>query len=529
MRTKAPFSRRGFLVEATALGATTSILGFSSGCGDDESEPPEEEEQPEVESKLFPHGVASGDPLPDAVILWTRVTTEDGAPVEVAWSIATDPDLADEVQSGTFSTSADRDFTVKIDVTGLAAGTTYYYRFAVGEERSVRGRTRTAPAGSVERLRFAVLSCASFAHGYFHVYEAIAKEADLDLVVHLGDYIYEYADDDYGSVRTYDPPNEIVTLEDYRRRYAHYRRDASLKGAHRQHPFVVVWDDHESANNSAPEGAENHDPATEGSWQDRKTAAVRAYSEWMPIRDQADPLRVWRSFAMGDLVDLIMLDTRLWGRTTQATSADDPALEDEERTMLGLDQETWLTDQLRASKATWRLLGQQVMVGRLPQFLNVDQWDGYPAARDRLFDVIATEGVGDVVVLTGDIHSSWAMDLPRDPEGPDYNPATGAGSLAVEFVVPAVTSPGLGLQIGDALELENPWMKFVDTDRRGYVILDVTRERVQAAYSLFEAIDVEEPTEPSTFAAMATYAGTHHVVDDGTAATPREDAPELAP
>lgn len=520
--------RRLFLERSASL-AVLSLSGLTA-CGDDTGGGGEGggDPEPEPESPLFVHGVASGDPLPDAVILWTRVTTDGGGPVDVTWRVATDPALEDEVATGTVTTDASRDFTVKVDVTGLAAGTTYYYRFEVGDERSARGRTRTAPTGAVDRLRIGVVSCASYAHGYFHVYGAIAEQADLDLVVHLGDYIYEYADGEYGDVRTYDPPHEIVALDDYRRRYAHYRKDALLKAAHRQHPFVAVWDDHETANNSYPDGAENHDPSTEGAWADRKAAAIQAYAEWMPIRDQADPLQIWRSFRYGDLVDLLMLDTRLWGRSPQAPSNSDPSIEDEERTLLGDDQEAWLGEQLRTSTARWRLIGQQVMMGRLAQFLNVDQWDGYPAARQRFYDVVESEGVGDVVVLTGDIHSSWAMDLARDPEG-GYDPATGAGSIAVEFVVPAVTSPGLGLAIGDALEVENPWMKFVDTDRRGYVVLDVTPERVQAAYTLYDAIDVEEGVVASPAAAMSTYAGAPHLVDDVTAAPPRDDAPALAP
>jgi len=375
-------------------------------------------------------------------------------------------------------------------------------------------------------LRIALASCSSYAHGYFHVYQAIAEQPDIDLVLHLGDYVYEYADGDYGLLRAYEPANEIVTLEDYRIRYAQYRRDAALKAAHRQHPFVTVWDDHEFANDAWTGGAENHDPATEGDWVTRRDAAAKAYSEWMPIRDQGDPLKIWRSFAYGDLADLILLDTRLWGRTQQALDKDDPDLAADDRTLLGLDQEQWLGEQLRSSSARWRIIGQQLMMGQLPQFLNVDQWDGYPAARTRFYDAVEAEGVGDVVVLTGDIHSSWAMDLTRDPEN-GYDPATGAGSLAVEFVVPAVSSPGLGIDIGDALEIENPWMKFVDTERRGFVILDITPERVQAAYTLFDDVEMEEGATATFAAAMATYAGAPHVVDDGTAAPPRDDAPAL--
>ncbi len=537
----APLPRRRLLVQLGSVGAGLSLAGLGGGCGDDESAGAggggEGGAPPYVESALFPHGVASGDPLADAVILWTRVTVEGGGAADVEWVVATDSELRDVVTSGTFATGPERDFTVKVDATGLAPATTYFYRFSVGEERSNVGRTRTAPSGPTDRLRIATVSCASYAHGYFHVYRAIAAEADIDLVLHLGDYIYEYASFDspdpdansYGMVRAYEPQHEILTLADYRARYGQYRRDDDLKEAHRQHPFVAIWDDHELANNAFHDGAENHDPATEGEWLARRAAAAQAYAEWMPIRDQGDPLKIWRSFSYGDLVELVLLDTRIWGRDEQAVDGDDPIVEDETRTLLGDDQEAWLGERLRTSTARWKLLAQQVMVGQLPQFLNVDQWDGYPAARTRLLDAIEAQGIGDVVVLTGDIHSSWAMDLARDPDSTDYDPATGAGSLAVEFVVPAVTSPGLGLDVGDALETENPWMKFVDTNRRGFVVLDITADRVQAAYTLFDQIEDPVDATPSFAAAMATYIGTAHLVDDGAAAAPRDGAPELAP
>lgn len=534
----APRIPRRLVLQLGSASAAIPLLGVAA-CGDDTAGSGgggEGGAPPYVESPVFQHGIASGDPLADAVILWTRVTTEGGAPAEVSWVVATDAALKDVVASGTAEAGPERDFTVKVDATGLAPATTYFYRFSVGEERSNVGRTRTAPSGPTPRMRMAVASCASLAHGYFHAYRAIAEQADIDVVLHLGDYVYEYASFDspdpdantYGMVRAYEPQHEILTVADYRTRYAQYRRDADLKEAHRQHPFVTVWDDHESANNAFHDGAENHDEATEGAWADRRAAAAQVYSEWMPIRDQGDPLKIWRSYTYGDLVELVLLDTRLWGRTEQALSGDDPTLADEARTLLGDDQEAWLRERLGAP-AKWKLLAQQVMVGQLPQFLNVDQWDGYPVARTRLFDAIEAQGTGDVVVLTGDIHSSWAMDLTRDPEAGGYDPATGSGSLAVEFVVPAVTSPGLGFDIGDSLELDNPWMKFVDTDRRGFVVLDVTPERVQAAYTLFDEIETEEQPAIAITAAMATYAGAPYVVDDGTPAAPRDDAPDLAP
>jgi alkaline phosphatase D len=485
-------SRRELLSRASALGVTgIAPLGLAA-CDDEVVEP--------APRTVFLHGVASGDPLTDAVILWTRVTTPGGEPVEVAWEIATDPAMTNVVASGPVTAEAERDHTVKVDVDGLTAGTTYYYRFEALFESSPIGRTRTAPAGEVARLRIGVCSCASLAHGYFNVYRRLAARSDLDLVIHLGDYIYEYGDGEYGFARGYDPPHEVVTLEDYRRRYAHYRRDADLREVHRQHPFVAVWDDHESADNSWPGGAVNH-TSNEGAWADRLAGARQAYFEWMPVREQPDG-RLQRRISLGGLADLIMLDTRLWARDEQALDQEDPRLVDPERTLLGDDQEAWLAGELAASTARWKILGQQVMVAQLPQFLNTDQWDGYPAARERLFALLRDQR--DVVVLTGDIHASAANDLIEDPMSPDYDPATGVGSLAVEVVVPGVTSEGLPDAVADianTIKEQNRYMKLADVTRRGYALLDIDAERVQAAW--FYVDTIEQPSDNESFGGAA--------------------------
>ena len=329
------------------------------------------------------------------MILWTRVTGSADDPVDVFYEVAHDPLFTDRVAADYVQTDSSRDFTVKIDLEGLEANTTYYYRFfSLGIESPI-GRTKTA--GESERLRIGVASCASLAHGYFHGYARMAERADLDFVVHLGDYIYEYGNGEYGELRTYEPPTEIISLSDYRTRYAQYRREVQLQDCHRQHPMIVVWDDHETANNSYRDGAENHS-MDEGDWEQRKADAYQAFAEWLPIREGM-PGIIYRALPYSDLLHLIMLDTRIVGREVQVPSpdvADDPA-----RHLLGPQQEMWLEGQL-GQGGQWKLIGQQVMVaqlraGEIP--FNSDQWDGYPDAQQRFLDMIA--GVDDVVVITG--------------------------------------------------------------------------------------------------------------------------------
>lgn len=483
-----------------------------------------------VPSKVFQHGVASGDALDDRVILWTRVTTKETV-AQVQWLVATDRTLLNVVAQGEISTAATRDFTVKVDATGLSAGTTYYYQFALGGERSAIGRTKTTVTTGNERIRLAVVSCASYAHGYFHVYRLLAERRDLDGVIHLGDYIYEYGDDDYGSVRRYDPPHEIISLDDYRRRYAHYRKDLDLQEVHRQHVFFTVWDDHEFANNANPTSAQNHDEASEGSFADRKAAAFQAYSEWMPIR-APDPSKIFRAFRFGDNAELFLCDTRMWGRSPQLLNAEDPLANDPQRTLLGSDQEAWLFEGIRNSKARFKLVGQQVMMASLPlaSLRNTDQWQGYIPARNRFLDLCQEDKNTGVVVLTGDIHTSWAADLV--PEGASYDAATGTGSVAVEWVVPGVSSPGLGellAGLGPEIEMKHPHFKLVDITRRGYLVLDIDATRAQAAYHHVD--QVEDPALASEVmaGAFSLRSGERHLNIDPEEAPERHDAPSLAP
>ena len=447
---------------------------------------------------LFTHGVASGDPLSDAVILWTRVSPDASAPVDVFYEVALDAAFTRRIAAGNFTTSDARDYTVKVDVSGLYPGLSYFYRFKALGVTSQVGRTRTAPVGGSRHLRFAMMSCSSLAHGYFHAYRRVAERADLDAVIHLGDYIYEYATGEYGTVRPYEPAHEIVSLADYRMRYAQNRRDADLAEVHRQHPFIAVWDDHETANDSYVGGAENHQPE-EGSFEARKAAAAQAYAEWMPYREQVGG-KIYRAFSYGDLLELFMLDTRIEGRDAPL---DDIDSETPERRLLGDAQEAWLRERLTSSTARFKLVGQQVMfaqlgLGAAHTPLNLDQWDGYPSARARFLDMIEQDDIANVVILTGDIHSSWVMDVARDPYGA-YDPETGEGSLMVEFVTPGVTSPGLPAAsaevIVNAAKMDNPHIKYANFSERGYVVLDITQARVQADYYHLDGIALDSGTE----------------------------------
>ncbi|MCH8180532.1 MAG: alkaline phosphatase D family protein [Proteobacteria bacterium] len=491
---------------------------------------------------VFQHGVASGDPLQDRVILWTRVTPRpESAPdasdnreedreahdvrhdgdqdddrrngkVMVHFVVALDPQFKRLVTRGHVKTGAERDHTVKVDVSGLRPDTTYYYQFSALGASSAIGRTKTLPRGEAQHLRMAVVSCSNFAYGHFNAYRQIAQRADLDMVVHLGDYIYEYGNGQYGDVRPCEPAHEIVTLADYRQRHAQYKADADSQAMHRQHPLIAIWDDHETANNAWKDGAENHQNATEGAWPERVQAALQAYYEWMPVRvtNPANLRRNNRAFAFGNLVDLIMLEERLGGRSQQLEGSiptplgmgfmQTGAFADPSRQLLGSDEEAWLFDKLRTSTAKWKVLGQGVMFAQLKLkgapnalgggvFFNSDQWDGYQPARNRVYDVIkgANGGkpVNNVVVLTGDIHSAWAADLTQDPNNPEpslggYNPLTGEGSLAVEFVGTSVTSPGVSDPTGavaNSLKPANPHFKHIDLDKRGYMLIDATPQR----------------------------------------------------
>jgi len=500
----------------------------------------------------FVHGVASGDPLPERVLLWTRITRDANAPesVAVVWSVAKDAQFRDIVDGGVVTTNADVDYTVKVDASGLKPGTTYYYRFhALGYDSPV-GRSKTAPKKDPERLRFAFVSCSNLPYGFFNAYAAIAQRADLDAVLHLGDYIYEYGNGTFGDGtaigRVPEPNAEILDLAGYRTRHAQYKRDPDLQEVHRQHPFIAVWDDHEVSNDAWRLGAENHQP-DEGDFAARKAAAIRAYFEWMPVRGERrdDSGKIYRSFRFGKLLDLIMLDTRSIGRDQQvADPCNAPAIVDPNRQLLGDPQERWFFSQLEGSLARgtrWRLIGQQVMFGQLINVLapgacifNPDQWDGYAVARARVLAELAAKQIGNVVILTGDIHSSWGMDIASNPfDATAYDPTSGQGSLAVEFVTPAVTSPGIddpvqAAQFAYVLQATHPHIKFVELNRRGYALLDVTSERMQCEW--YQVATLAERNASETFAkALLVNSGENHLRPAPGQTTPVSPAPALAP
>lgn len=445
----------------------------------------------------FAHGVASGDPLPDAVMIWTRVSPRAGTDpraVVVRWRVTTDGPRPTVVRSGTVTTSDQRDFTVKVDVRGLQPGRTYTYGFDAEGQTSVIGRTRTLPAAP-SRARLAAVSCANFEGGYFNVYAALAARTDLDAILHLGDYIYEFRAGYYGDPRlgrTPDPLHEAITLQDYRRRYAGYRLDPDLQEVHRVHPFIAVWDDHELADNAWSGGALGHDPALrEGNWGIRRAAAATAYREWLPVRDvPGEAFRLYRSFRLGQLATIAMLDTRS-ARSVQVESTDTAGLARASRRMLGIAQEQWLYNTIKTGAqegVVWSLIGQQVMFSPLTppgRFVQMpDSWDGYQAERGRVRDFFAS--TKNCVLLGGDMHSSWAFDVPPNPWS-GYTADTGAGSVAVEFITPAISSAGYFTEaqirtLVPGLIASLPHLKYLEGSTRGYLLLDLTRERLQASF-----------------------------------------------
>lgn len=372
-------SRRELIQKSLfGFGALSLPVAFT-GCNDGS-----DEEGSETQAD-FLHGVASGDPLQDKVILWTRLTPVDlNARLRVTWEIAVDDQFKQNLKTGTVQTTKTDDFTVKVDATGLQAGTTYCYRFRFGSKVSPVGQTKTLPV-TTNKVSFAVCSCSNYPAGYFYVYREMAKQ-NVDVVIHLGDYIYEYGSDGYatedaaklGRTLPSDNNKEIIKLDDYRKRYALYRQDKDLQAVHQRHPFIVIWDDHELANDTWRDGAENHQD-NEGSFSDRKLAALQAYFEWMPIRpvSNTDHLNIYRQFNFGSLVQLTMLDTRIIARDKQLEYKDyitssgldaqkfQADLTDPKRTLMGYTQRDWLVDKLKQSIATWNVIGQQVLMSKM--------------------------------------------------------------------------------------------------------------------------------------------------------------------
>jgi len=574
---KPGLSRRHFLQGSAALIAVPLLdaCGNSSGLQGSSLAPgnpvpsPSPVPAPAVvapQAAAFLHGVASGDPLSDRVILWTRVTPDANAVaaggfVKVDYVISLATNLAAPVKAGSFITGPARDYTVKVDPAGLASYTSYYYQFSITLAdgmviRSPIGRTKTAPkAGEADRLRFVSASCQNMTYGYFNSHAAIALKRDIDAMIFLGDYIYETGGASQIEGRSPIPAKEITTLEDYRLRHGQYKSDPDLQACHRQIPWICVWDDHETTNNSYRAGADNHTPGDEGCWEERMGWAIRAYFEWMPIRDNAStafdaptaaacpgaPIsgylpegngRIERHFSYGDLVDLIMLDTRLQARAVQNGTATVTT----EQTILGAAQRERFLGQLSASTARWKLIGQQMTfaplkIVPLPEemggtFLNEDGWDGYRFDRNAVLDHIETQAIDNVVFLSGDTHVVTAFDVPKEPSDPmRYNPATGEGSLAVEFSNNAVANIGV---IAQVFQVNNPHLKFDSIGICGYLLLDITAERVQGEYFFTPVPQVREATEVF-MRALLTNDGANTLTPALTPSTGRADAAPLAP
>jgi len=465
----------------------------------------------------FYHGVASGDPAADGLYIWTRYTPEfiGESSFPVSYRVALDTGMQQLVDSGTVEAKLMNDYTVKVWIHGLDPNTFYYYDFQADERYSIRGRSKTAPApNDDEPMRFGLVSCSNYEYGYFTPYKNLADRNDVDAIIHLGDYIYEYEVGGYSANipgREHEPAHEIISLDDYRLRYSHYRLDPDLRRLHQQYPFINVWDDHETADNSWKDGAVNHDEATEGDWTTRKNNGIKAFAEWIP--SQLDPSTgiIYRTLKFGKNMDLHMLDTRLIGRDEQAETGS-PEIFLPGRSLLGQTQFEWFKQQLSQNKNGWNIVGQQVMMapltlGGIP--INPDQWDGYQEERQLLYQHLANNNLNNMVVLTGDIHTSWANDLPTLL----YNPLTGENSAGVEFVCTSVTSPGLDLgeqNINDltpsVLQLNNTHMKYINLIQKGYMILDVRAERVQGEWWYVHSI-----TDPLS----EDYYATSYLVEKG--------------
>lgn len=531
-------SRRDFMKVVSSTAVATGLIG----CGSDDNE---------SVAVSFVHGVASGDPTQTQVIIWTRVTTA-ASYVDVTWQVASDVEFSNVVQSGVFTTDTGRDFTVKVDVQNLNANSQYYYRFMVGEMMSEVGQTQTLPEDGVEKASMAVVSCANYPAGYFHVYREILnqhEQSPFDVVLHLGDYIYEYGAGGYASEdaaalgREPSKGTECITLDDYRKRYAQYRQDADLQALHAKLPMIAVWDDHELANDTWKNGAENHQD-DEGSFIDRRAAAAAAWTEWLPVRENTfSNMLIYRQFSFGSLVNLMMLDTRLVGRDKPLDyfSLSAPTMEaigglvaqsrSADRELLGTEQLAWLMNEFNTHDAKWNVLGQQVLMSRmeLPSSVmtamfqlfmsteekkteallavntaitgyladpsadpislpyNLDAWDGYYVEREKVYQ-LAKASSGNFVCLAGDTHNAWASELKDVSNNP----------IGVEFATSSVSSPGLEEYLAldpvaiAQMEYTLPHLvselQWADIKQRGFMRVTFTADAAQSTWYLVSTI-----------------------------------------
>ncbi|EKO3810070.1 alkaline phosphatase D family protein [Vibrio harveyi] len=532
-------SRRDF-IKAVSSGAVATTL---TACGSDDSDA--------TPTGSFEYGVASGDPTQTQVIIWTRVTTA-ASYVDVTWQVSRAEDFSTVEQSGTFTTDTSRDFTVKVDVQNLNPSTQYYYRFMVGETTSIVGMTQTLPEGSVDKASMAVVSCANYPAGYFNVYKEILKQhqtESFDVVLHLGDYIYEYGAGGYASEdaarlgREPSKGTECITLDDYRKRYAQYRQDQDLQALHAALPMIAVWDDHELANDAWKNGAENHQN-NEGSFVDRRAAAAAAWTEWLPVRENTfSNMLIYRQFSFGDLINLMMLDTRLVGRDQPLDyfSLNAPTMDaigglvaqsrSADRELLGTEQLAWLMNAFNSQDAKWNVLGQQVLMSRmeLPSSVmlamfqlfnatdeqkmdallavnsaisnyladpssdtiklpyNLDAWDGYYVERERVYE-IAKASEGHFVCLAGDTHNAWTSELKDVSNNP----------VGVEFATSSVSSPGLEEYLAlepvaiAQMEYTLPHLvselQWTDIKQRGFMRVTFTPEKAQSTWYMLSSV-----------------------------------------
>lgn len=555
-----------------AFAVSSSLLGCVSGS-----------QKPDYQV-TFNHGVASGDPLADRVIIWTRLSPDFASDktdtnishtnnsytnnshtdtVDVMWQAATDPYFENVIRQGSLTTSAAQDFTVKVDLIDLQPATHYFYRFVSAGTVSPTGKTKTLPVGSLSSLKLAFFSCSNYPAGYFNPYADAAKRDDLDVVLHLGDYIYEYSSTGYGTDKAdaigrmlpQDNLDELITLSDYRKRYAVYRTDRGSQSLHAALPMIAVWDDHEVANDTWRDGAQNHNEG-EGPFSERKQAALQAYFEWMPIRpvtgekNTDDHELIYRSFDFGDLVSLHMLDTRICGRDQRYLlkqfsngqnidiAAVEQAVAKPDRQLLGSEQYGWLLEQIKQSSARWQILGQQILMARMyvpavllsgmfsqqvsPETMgrivkntrrmkagdpslsaqekaevmiklpyNLDAWDGYAAQRDALLQQIGDMNKS-LLVLAGDTHNGWASLIKNKDQQ-----VTG-----VELATPSVSSPGMEKYLKLDLETVKQFeqvlpeviddLQYCDLTQRGYSVLHITPDAISAQWVFVDTVLSED-------------------------------------
>jgi alkaline phosphatase D len=484
--------RRAFLLSGLAVYGAPARQLFAAGPA---------LQSPKFPTSPFTLGVCSGDPAHDSVVLWTRLAIDPlngggmpASPIEVRWQIATDDKMTRVVKSGKTTASPEWGHTVHVEASGLQPHTWYWYQFSAGTELSPVGRTRTFPRAQsdVDRLRFAIASCQHFEAGLYTAYQHMAEE-DLDLVMHLGDYIYENPGNPK-AIRTH-VGGELMTVDDYRNRYAQYRSDPALQAVHALFPFLVIWDDHEVDNDYAGLYQEAGHPIEQFAL--RRAAAYKAYYEHMPLRRASVPqgalLQLYRPFTYGKLATISMLDTRQY-RTDQpcasVVSAPCAATTDPRATLLGSSQERWLMNRLDRSRSDWNFIAQQIPMAKLDRFAgperrySMDKWDGYEASRTRLLNFLANKKPSNPVTLAGDVHNNWVNDIRVNVDDPK------TPIVATEFVGTSITSTGDGADkspLMEAMISENDCVRFAN-NQRGYVRFDLKPKELRADFRVVEYV-----------------------------------------